>query len=149
MGKSNAISAAEVRFQRWDSTASTPGWEDIAEITSLSGPGMSRDTIDVTHFGSEGWREFIAGLKDGGDVSLSMNFTRDTYQIMYDDFNNDDKQIYKVVLPDESSTSLEFEGLVTELPISADVGDKVSSDVSIKVSGKPEMYDGSSGSGAY
>ena len=47
----------------------------LAEVTNITPPKMSRDTVDATHEESPGaWREFIAGLKDGGDVSLDLNF---------------------------------------------------------------------------
>jgi hypothetical protein len=45
----------------------------IAEITSISGPNLTRGTIDVTNLDStNGYREFIAGFRDGGEVTLSM-----------------------------------------------------------------------------
>src|SRR4051812_14284230 len=47
----------------------------LAEVTGITPPAMSRDTVDATHELSPGaWREFIAGLKDGGEVSLDLNF---------------------------------------------------------------------------
>lgn len=47
----------------------------LAEVTSITPPPMTRDIIDATHMDSpDGWREFIAGLKDGGELSLAINF---------------------------------------------------------------------------
>ncbi len=47
----------------------------LAEVTAITPPKMARDTVDVSHEQSPGaWREFIAGMKDGGDVSLDLNF---------------------------------------------------------------------------
>ena len=67
---SNAISGVGTRFRRW--TGST--WEDIGEINSITGPGKSRDTIDVTSLSSTGgYREFIAGFRNPGTVVLAMN----------------------------------------------------------------------------
>ena len=52
----------------WDS-------EDIAEVTSISGPSMKVDMIDVTsHDSPDTFREFIAGLADGGEVTFEGNF---------------------------------------------------------------------------
>lgn len=54
--------------------ASPELFTDIAEVTDISGPGLARDAVEVTHTASPNrWREFISGLKDGGEVSLTMN----------------------------------------------------------------------------
>jgi len=144
MAESKAIAALGIIFNRWDKDNSA--WGAISEISGISGPSKSRDTIEVTHFQSlDSYREFIGGLRDGGDVSLTMNFTRDTYDIMNADFEDDEKQVYKIILPDEKNTTFEFQGLVTELPLGAEIGDKVSADCTIKISGKVEEYDGGSG----
>lgn len=45
----------------------------LADVTNVSGPGLSRETIDVTSHGSpDAWMQFIGGLKDGGEVSLEI-----------------------------------------------------------------------------
>jgi len=139
---SNAIAGVGTKFRRWNS--STSKFEDIAEINSITGPSMSRDTIDVTSLDSTGgYREFIAGFRDPGTVVLNMNFTRDTYELMKADFESDDLQNYEIILPDDEETSLEFEGLVTELPLAIPTDDKVTSDVTIKISGQVVVNSGS------
>ena len=41
----------------------------MGDVRSLSGPSMTRAAIDNTHSTSPaGWREFIGGLRDGGEV---------------------------------------------------------------------------------
>jgi len=115
----------------------------LAEVNSINGPGMTRDFIDVTSLDSiGGYREFIAGFRDGGTVTLNMNFTRATYDLMKEDFENDDEQIYEIVLPDDDVTSVEFLGLVTELPLTIPTDDKVTADVTIKVSGQVTVNSG-------
>ncbi len=48
---------------------------DLAFVTSITAPNLSRDSIDVSHMQSpDEWREFIAGMKDAGEVSLELNF---------------------------------------------------------------------------
>lgn len=140
---SNATAGVGTKFRRWD--AST--WQDIAEINSIDGPGKSRDTIDVTSLDSTGgYREFIGGFRDGGTVTLPMNFTRDTYDLMNADFESNLLQNYEIFLPDAEHTSFEFEGLVTELGLAIPADDKITADVTIKVSGQIVMNSGS-GSG--
>lgn len=147
---SNAISGLGTKFLRWDSSApaGSSDWQAIAEIISISGPTMTREFIDVTSLDSTGgYREFIAGFRDGGTVTLNMNFTSATYSIMKDDFEDRDSQFYEIVLPDENSTSFEFEGLVTELPLEIPTDDRVTANVTIKVVGKVEVNSGSGPSG--
>lgn len=147
---SNAISGLGTKFLRWDSSApaGSADWQAIAEIISISGPTMTREFIDVTSLDSTGgYREFIAGFRDGGTVTLNMNFTSATYSVMKDDFEDRDSQFYEIVLPDENNTSFEFEGLVTELPLEIPTDDRVTANVTIKVVGKVEVNSGSGPSG--
>jgi len=141
---SNAIAGVGTKFRRW--TAGV--WVDIAEVNSISGPTMTRDFIDVTSLDSTGgYREFIAGFRDGGTVSLTMNFTRATYDVMKADFEDDTSQNYEIFLADTDETSFEFAGLVTELPLEIPTDDKITANVTMKVVGQVTINSGS-GSGA-
>jgi len=141
---SNAIAGVGTKFRRW--TAGV--WVDIAEVNSISGPTMTRDFIDVTSLDSTGgYREFIAGFRDGGTVSLTMNFTRATYDVMKADFEDDTSQNYEIFLADTDETSFEFAGLVTELPLEIPTDDKITANVTMKVVGQVTVNSGS-GSGA-
>jgi predicted secreted protein len=142
-GSSNAISGVGTVFQRWSGSI----WEKIAEINSISGPSMTRDFIDVTSLDSVGgFREFITGFRDGGTVSLTMNFTRTSYDKMLSDFEDDDPHYYEIVLPDDVNTSFEFCGYVTELPLEIPTDDKITANVTIKVSGRVTVNSGSGSS---
>jgi len=138
---SEAISGVGAMFHRYDSTSNV--WEAIAEITSIKGPGLKRDTIDVTNLDSpDGYKEFIAGFKESGTISLSMNFRRETYDLMKADFESDVMQNYEIILPDTVETSFEFEGLVIELPLNITTKDAITADVTIQISGKVVVNDG-------
>ena len=138
---SSAISGMGVKFYRWNT--STPGWESIAEISAIDGPSKTRETIEVTALDTVGgYREYIASLREGGTISLTMNYVRSTYDTMNDDFEDDTVQNYLVAIPDTDNTMLEFEGLVTELPFSASVGDKITANTTIKVTGKVYVFSG-------
>lgn len=119
--------------------------EQIGEINNIGGPTKSRETIDVTRLeDDDGYRRFIASLRDAGQVTLNMNFVRANYDVMNADFESDEIVEYAIMLPDEENTTFTFEGLVTELPIGINVGDKVTSDVTIKLSGPVHISSGSS-----
>lgn len=138
---SNAVAGVGTQFKRWSGSA----WVALAEINSITGPSMSRDTIDVTSLDSTGgYREFITGFRNAGTVVLAMNFTRDTYELMKGDFESNVAKNYQIVLPDVENTGLDFEGLVTELPLTIPADDKVTADVTIQITGKVEISSGGS-----
>ena len=125
----------------------TSVYEDIAEVISISGPSMSRETIDVTNLDStDGYREFIGSLRDGGSVSLELNFLRSTYDDFKTDFENDSLEDYEILLPDAENTSFNFQALVTELGMETPVDDKISVSVTMKISGTVNLNSGSGSS---
>jgi len=128
-------------FRRFNTV--THVWEKMGRITKIGGPDKKRETQDTTALDTEGgYRTFIGGLRDGGSIKLSMLFTRDTYELMNEDFESDVLQNYEIVLPDDDRTSFEFAGLVTELPLSVD--EKIiSADTTIKISGVVSINSGS------
>jgi len=137
-----ALAGVGVQFRRWNSTSGQ--WESIAEINSIEGPTMSRDFIDTTSLSTTGgYKTFITGFRDAGQVTLNMNFTRDTYEQMQTDFESSDPQNYEIVIPDDDHTTIEFQGYVTELPLSITPDDKITANVTIKLSGQPTLESGS------
>jgi len=140
-----AKSGVGVSFQRWAAVGSSGDWEEIAEIRSITGPSMTRDTIDTTTLNTEGgYRTFITGFRNPGTIALSMNYTRAGYEALKDDFESDDLQNYRIVLPDDDETVLEFEGIVTEIPLTIPEG-LIAVDTVIQISGKVDLYSNSSG----
>jgi len=138
-----AIAGVGVEFNRWDSDSAT--WDSIAEVNSITGPGMSRDVIDTTALDTEGgYRTFIAGFRNPGTLSLSMNFTNAGYTDLKTDFEDDTAQNYQIVLVDDDETTLEFEGLVTELPLDIPTDNKITCDVTIQISGPVTVGTGGS-----
>jgi len=138
---SNAVSGVGTLFQRWSGAA----WATLAEVNSITGPTMTRSFIDVTSLDSTaGYREFITGFRDAGTISLKMNFTRTSYEAMLTDFESATAQNYQIMLPDTENTALEFEGLVTEVPLTIPTDDKITADITIKISGQVVMNSGGS-----
>lgn len=142
-----AIAGVGTVFNRWDpASGSSGGWKRIAEINNITGPGMSRDTIDTTTLDAAGgYRTFITGFRNAGTMTLAMNFTQATYLQMKADFESNDPVAYQVILPDDEETVIEFDGLVTEIPLTIPTDDKITADVTIQISGPVDVYKGSSG----
>lgn len=54
-------------------TTATVGGVALSEVQSIGIPGLSGEVVDVTHLSSTNrWREFIRGLRDAGEFSISM-----------------------------------------------------------------------------
>lgn len=139
-----AVLGFGTKFRRWSGTA----WETIANVVSIDGPSMSRDTIDVTNLDSVGgYKEFLGGLRDGGSVSLTLQFSRTNYNKLKTDYESNTARNFEIVLPDTDKTSFEFVGLVTALGISVGVSDSIKTSVTIKISSKVTVNSGT-GSGA-
>jgi len=122
-------------FARQDDSGSA--YTAIAEINSISGPTMTADFIDTTSLDTTGgYRTFIRGFRDGGDVTLEMNFTYAGYEQMKLDFEATASKNYRITLPDTYGTQFDFAGLVTELPLNIVPDDKITTTVKIKVDGQ-------------
>ena len=133
---SNAFSGVGTVFGRGDGT-SNETFTAIAEINNITGPGMSRAFIDVTSLDSTGgYREFIGGFRDAGEITMTMNFTRDTFLDMKADFESDAAKNYRITFPDTGLTMIDFSGVCTGLSVGIPMDDKVTSNVTIKVDGQ-------------
>lgn len=128
-------------FKRWNTN--TSAWDRIAEVNSIAGPTMTRDTIDTTSLDTTGgYRTFIAGFRNAGTLTINMNFTRAAFELMKADFESDVVQNYEIELPDVDNTSLEFEGLVVECPLEIPEG-KVAMTTKIQITGPVTLDSGS------
>ena len=135
------LDAFGIALQRSD-MAEPEVFTAIAKVTNVSGPETERETYDVTAHDSEsGWREFIGGLKDGGEVSLELNYDPRDHDVLMADYEDTEPRNYKLVFPQnlgEWALKLILTGFSQEAP----VDDKLSAEVTFKVSGKPEITPG-------
>ncbi|MGW9249754.1 phage tail tube protein [Streptomyces badius] len=110
----------------------------IADITNLSGPGLSRETLDVTSHGSpDGWMEFLGGLKDPGEVSADINYQPALHDTLVADFDDTAPRNYQIVFPDTGATTWSFPAIITGFEPEAPYDDKAAASLTFKVSGKP------------
>lgn len=132
------------RFMRGD------GAEDevftlIGEATDISGPEMERETIDVTsHDSPNGYREHVGGLKDGGEVSFTVNYDPELHNILEGDFQDPQPRNYRIVLPNPPGGYWEFRAFLTGMSLSFPLEDKMTADMTFKVSGRPNFEDSES-----
>jgi predicted secreted protein len=128
-------------IEKWQ--ASTNDFCAVGEINDIQPPAPTKETVDTTHMGSVGgYREFISGLKDGGEVTFNINFSYADYKVFKDNFENDDQpRRYRVQFPDDvtNPTTWYFDAVVTAIPPQAPTADKVVADITLKVSGKSDF----------
>ncbi|SDM17396.1 phage tail tube protein [Bacillus sp. OK048] len=117
------------------------GAASVADLTSIGGLELSADTKETTTLDSvDGYRTFMQGLKDGGEVSMSgyFNPADTTGQVaLYNAFNSGALINFKILFP--FGASWDFSGIVTNIKTGADLEDAVSFEGTIKVSGKPAL----------
>jgi predicted secreted protein len=84
----------------------------IGKLTSIGETSETVDELDVTTLDSTGgYREFVAGFKDGGEVAISGYYTSDAGQkALRDAFKNNETGKFEVTFPDGSGYS--FNGFV-------------------------------------
>lgn len=131
------LDAFGIALKRSDMATPTASFTTIGNVTSVSGPEIERETYDVTaHDSTSGWREFIGGLKDGGEVSLDVNYDPRKHDVYVADFEDTTPRDYKLTFPGtlgEWALKLILTGFAQEAP----VDDKLAASLKFKVSGKP------------
>ena len=118
----------------------------IAQVRTSSGPGLSADTIEVSHHESTGgWRTFVAGMKDGGEVGLDLLFDpvaathKDASGGLLDLLDSGAENNFELTFSDTASTTWTFAGLVTGFEPTAPYDGELTASVSIKVTGQPTL----------
>lgn len=122
----------------------------IANVTGISGPGLSADTADVTAHNSEGaWEEVVATILRSGDLTLDLNYnpaepthSADTTPpsggeglaaaLQARKWKN-----FKLTFPTSPTIEWSFKGFVTGFEPDAPHDDKLSASATIKLTGKP------------
>ena len=130
-------------FSRVEPGDTSSTYVALSQILTICGPGMSRETVDTTALDTQGgYRTFITGFRDGGELTYTMSFLREHFDILKADFEIDDPVEYKISLQDDELTEISFSGLVTGFPMSIPPDEKVTCDVTIKISGTVDVDSG-------
>lgn len=110
----------------------------IAGITSINGPELSSEEIEVTSLDSPGgYKEFINGLKDGGTVSITVNFSNDSQQRTLRSLVGGAARNFQLTLPTSPECLAEFAANVTSWNQTTEAAAAMTADISFKISGEP------------
>lgn len=115
----------------------------IGELTNIGGIGLTADTIEVTsHDSTSRFREFLQGLRDGGELSIEGNHVPSDggQAAMYTHFNGDGDggglEAMIITFPDASNWT--FNAIVTNYQAGDAPHDgKLGFSATLKISGVP------------
>lgn len=122
-------------------------FSEVPEAKALPVPATTTEYPEVTSLDSTGgFREFMNGLKDAGEVSFQCGYTPAGYALL--DGLDGVKAYWRVTFPlapSQSSTGdiFTFRGFVTPSVDAGDVGAPVNIDATVRISGAPTFTQGS------
>jgi predicted secreted protein len=122
------------------------GATTIAQVTNISGPGLSLDTEDVTNMDSTGgWEEVVGTILRSGEVSVDLVFDPNAATHKYAsggmvyDMVQRTATTYSIVFPSSPTVTWEFSALVTGWEPSAPVDGSLTVAATLKITGAPTL----------
>jgi len=104
------------------------------DLLDVNHGGESCDMVDVTHQTStEAWREFLSGLKDGGEVTLTIAYAAGSGPDM--PATGSAASTLTVTFPNAPTFTADV--FVSGKGFTASLGTKIVQDVTVKITGKP------------
>ncbi|GAA1015899.1 hypothetical protein Aple_010750 [Acrocarpospora pleiomorpha] len=110
----------------------------IAAVTNIGGPEIERETYESTaHDTPDAYREYIAGLKDGGEVSIELRYNPNEHDSLLEDLDDTEARDYQLVWPQITGAMWSFKAWLTGFSPEGPHDDLLSAEVTFKVTGKP------------
>ncbi|MHA0333662.1 phage tail tube protein [Sphingomonas aquatilis] len=112
----------------------------LAEVTELTLPETSRDSVDFTHFGSPDLhREFKPGWSDAGEAALTYNLVPGLADdaVIAAHIATRAVEMWRINFP--NGAKLDFKGFATRHGRATPLDDKMTGSATFKVSGKPVL----------
>lgn len=110
-----------------------------SEVRSISGPGRAMAPVEVTHMlSTDSYREYIAGLKDSGELTFDMNFINDASQSsLFTDYEDRVARNFQLVFETEADgdVTYQFTGLITKFEMNFQMEAAITASVAIKITG--------------
>ena len=120
-----------------ETVAGTLTYTELAEIKNANKPSAAVDQVEITTMGSpDQTKEFIAGLTDRGEISMTMNWVPGAPT---DDFIEDwreggnERRYVKITTPNNKIYTLQ--GFILDYTGSIPVGEAMEAELTLKVAG--------------
>lgn len=113
----------------------TIGGTAVGNITSISGPSIKRDAIDISTMDStQKYREFIPGMIDAGEVTAELNYdgTTTVSKFLADQLTASAQAIV-ITFSDSDTATWTGSGFITSLGHTIPFEDKITQSVGIKL----------------
>lgn len=122
------------------------GGTEYANVKSISGPGLSVDTVDVTsHDQATAWEEHVATILRSGEISMDLCYdpAHATHKyaaggLLYDLVQRT-AITFTLVFPDTGTTTWTFDALVTGFEPTGEIGSDLTATVKFKLTGAPTL----------
>ena len=109
-------------------------YADVGEVVSIDLLDVEVDSIDVSsHDSPSQWREFVAGMKDGGELSMEVNYDPALHGTIWGALGTE--RNHRITLPDAGAATIAFAGFISGASAQAPYDDKLSATFTIKVTG--------------
>lgn len=116
--------------------------QKVGGLSSINGIETSSDTTEVTDMSNTtGYREYLGGFKDGGEVGTEgyLDGEDKGQDAMYAAMEDQEIHKFAINFPEAIGKSWTFDGVVTKFGTSAATDDAIKFAATIKVSGKPAL----------
>lgn len=119
----------------------------VAQVTSVGGPGLGADVIDVTtHDSTNAWEDSVIGPLRSGEVPFEIVYdpAEDTHDGtagngLLTRIKNKTRTDFSLVFPDTGSTTWGFNGEITGFVPGAPVAAGLTAAITIKITGEPTL----------
>ena len=126
--------------------ASPEVFTTVAEVTNIAGPSLATESIDVTsHDSASNHREHIPSLRDAGELSFSVNYLpgdnthKQAATGLLGAYQSRTVKNWELVFPDAATTTWSLTGFINGFSPTGPTDDKLSADVSIKMTAAPTL----------
>ena len=118
-----------------------------AQVTNISGPGLSLDTEDVTSHDSTGaWEEVVGTILRSGEVTMDIVYdpAHATHKnaaggLLYDLAARTQIDTFHLIFSDAATIDWTFKAFVVGFEPSAPVGGALTASVKFKLTGQPTL----------
>lgn len=128
-------------LKKWNTTLGQ--WDEITNVIALAWDGPSRNVI--TYFPlntSDEYMRKLQGVLDAQNITATILYTTDEFYRLKADEETRGNVDYQIVLP--NGEGIEWDGFVSELPLTIGSGDVMSGDVVFAIDGKADFLSAAS-----
>jgi predicted secreted protein len=117
-------------------------FQTMGEVFEVVPPNQQTDEVEATHYASTGgYREFIGGLKDGGEVTFSINWIpgNPTDVILRNLHASSAVRDHRITFP--NGATMKFPGWIRGFERATPLDDRMTATITVRVAGDTTYTD--------